>query len=82
MYQAKVLFTSFIESVLHLAEQRNADFIGMGNTGLTGLQCVISGSNTQQIIKRTNKPWPIIPKDFRFKGFVTKHYLRNQAAAL
>lgn len=63
-----LLYGPTVFSILDQIEETDIDFVVMGTTGATGLKRVLFGSNTTEIIQRSEIPVLAIPEESEFKG--------------
>jgi len=63
-----------IDEIIETAEKTKAQLIIMGTQGATGLKKILFGSNTVDVIAKSNTPVLAIPKNYRFKTVKTIVY--------
>ncbi|PRY14373.1 nucleotide-binding universal stress UspA family protein [Pontibacter ummariensis] len=69
MYQVKIVAGPLPQAAIQLSEEHNIELQVMGNSGASGLEHFLLGSNSLQLIKSTTKPLLVVPKGFMFEGF-------------
>lgn len=60
---------SVIDTILHTAEETNADLILMGTKGASGINRLLFGTNTAEVIRQSKIPVLAVPEKAEFKQF-------------
>lgn len=77
----QVKFESDFEGILSYNKKNNPDLIVMGSHGVSGIEEIIVGSNTEKVVRLSNTPVLIIKKDiteFKSANFVFASNFSNE----
>ena len=71
-YEILATHGSFISAVKKIIEEQAPDLVVMGTKGASGLKELLIGSNTVNVISKTDVPVLVIPEAARFEDFSRK----------